>query len=329
MQPWVMPFSRTTRTIVISALAAAVLGSGAEVANAASHSPNPVSDPHIQVHFDLKAGQMPENVVLDRNGSVDVTLAGSHQVARVGKTGKISVLATLPAPKDAAAKTPLLGFPLATGLVRDGRIFYVAYATGSAETGIWRFTEGGTPRKLADLPDQGLPNGLVMNRRTGVLYVTDSALGTVRSVRTRGASAGKVTVFSDSKALTSTGFFGVNGAKIRDQKLYVSNLDRGTVLSTPLTGSHAGTFSTVAKNLAGIDDFGFTGSGRQFLATLNPENKVVLVNGAGKHQTVLTKKDGLSNPTSVAVRGTTIYVPSAAYTTQKDPNLLVAHLTQK
>ena len=30
-----------------------------------------------------------------------------------------------------AAKTPALGFPLATGPVQDGRTFYVAYATGS------------------------------------------------------------------------------------------------------------------------------------------------------------------------------------------------------
>ncbi len=316
-----------SRVIATSALAAAVLGSGA-VATSAQASTAPVSDAHIQVHFDLKTGQMPENVVLDRNGSVDVTLAGSHQVARVSRTGKVHVLATLPAPADSGAKTPLLGFPLATGLVRDGRTFYVAYATGSTETGIWKFTEGGKPRKIADLPDRGLPNGLVMNRRTGVLYVTDSALGTVRSVPTRGEKTGKVTVFSSGAALTSTGFFGVNGAKIRDQKLYVSNLDRGTVLSSPLTGSRAGTFRTVAKNLAGIDDFEFTGQGSQFLATLNPENKVVLVSGAGKHKTVLTEKDGLSNPTSVAVRGTTIYVPSAAYSTQKDPNLLVARLTR-
>ena len=320
MQSYSMSFKRV---LASSALAVAVLGSGAQAASASS---GPVSDAHIQVHFNLRAGQMPENVVLDRNGSVDVTLAGSHQVARVSKTGKVHVLATLPAPEDARAKTPLLGFPLATGLVRDGKTFYVGYATGSTETGIWKFTEGGSPRKIADLPDRGLPNGLVMNRKTGVLYVTDSALGTVRSVPTRGASAGKVTVFSSSKTLASTGFFGVNGAKIRDQKLYVSNLDQGTVLSSPLTGSHAGTFRTVAKNLAGIDDFEFTGQGSQFLATLNPENKVVLVNRAGKHTTVLTKKDGLSNPTSVAVRGTTIYVPSAAYSTQKDPNLLVAHL---
>jgi DNA-binding beta-propeller fold protein YncE len=323
-----MPFSRITRTMATSALAAAVLGSGAVAATSARAATGPVSDAHIQVHFDLKAGQMPENIVLDRNGTLDVSLAGSRQVARISRAGRISVLATLPAPADAKAKTPLLGFPLTTGLVREGKTFYVAYATGSTETGIWKFTEGHPAHKIADLPDDGLPNGLAMNRKTGVLYVTDSADGTVHSITTRGKKTGRVRLFSDSPALAATGFFGVNGAKVHGQKLYVSNLDRGTVLSAPLTGSHRAAFQPVAENLVGVDDFEFTGKGDQFLASLITKNKVVLVNGAGKHRTVLTEKDGLSNPSSVAVRGTTVYIPSAAYTTQKDPNLLVARLNQ-
>ncbi|GLY31427.1 hypothetical protein [Kineosporia sp. NBRC 101731] len=311
-----------TRTIAGTVLAAAVLGSGAIGAQAASA---PISKASVQVHFDLSGGQMPENVVLDRNGSVDVTFAGSRQVARIDSQGVTHVLATLPAPKDTEAKTPVLGFPLATGLVRDGDTFYVAYATGTkAENGIWKFTEGQAPHKMADLPASGLPNGLTMNRATGVLYVTDSVGGAVYSV----TPAGEVKVFGQGEELAATGLLGVNGAKIRGQRLYVTNLDQGTVLSSPLTGAGAGTFTTVATGLTGIDDFAFTGRGNQFLATINPSNEVVLVSGKGTKKTVLTKDDGLSNPTSVAVRGTTVYVPSAAYTTQKDPNLLVAHLAR-
>jgi hypothetical protein len=39
---------------------------------------------------------------------------------------------------------------------------------------------------------------------------------------------------------------------------------------------------------------------------------------------VLISTDGLSNPTSIAVRGSTVYVASAAYITHADPNLLLA-----
>ncbi|GAB6902543.1 hypothetical protein [Kineosporia succinea] len=303
--------------VVASASAAALLNA----VPAEAFSP-PLTSAGIRVHFDLAGGQMPENVVTDRNGSVAVTLAGARQVARVSSRGEVRVLATLPAPKDPRATTPLLGFPLTSGLVRDGRTFYVAYATGSrAETGIWTFEEGRRPRKIADLPASGLPNGMVMDHATKTLYVTDSVRGVVYSVGTRGT----VTTFSTDPALTSTGFFGVNGAKIRAGRLYVSNLDRGTVLSSPLRGRGAGTFTTEARDLQGIDDFAFTGKGEQLIASLVTENKVVLVDGPAT-TTILTGDDGLSNPSAVAVRGDTVYVTNAAYTTQKDPNLLVAHL---
>jgi hypothetical protein len=165
-----------------------------------------------------------------------------------------------------------------------------------------------------------------MDRRTGILYITDSAKGAVYAVATTGLTKGRATLFSDSEALTSTGFFGVNGAKIHNDELYVSNLDRGTVLRAALTGPGAGVFTPFDSGLTGIDDFTFTGDGDQFLAALITQNTVVLADGKGAHRTVLTAADGLSNPTSVALRGTTAYVPSAAYTTQNDPNLLVAHV---
>ncbi|WP_305783786.1 hypothetical protein [Symbioplanes lichenis] len=301
--------------MILTKIAAAVLAVGTLLPTTAGAA----ARADILVHLDLAAGQMPENVVPDRDGSVDVTFAGARQVARIDAYGKISVLATLPAPADPAAVTPLLGFPLTTGLVRDGRTFYVLYATGSArETGLWTFTEGRAPRKLAGLPADGLPNGLTRDPATGTMYVTDSARGAVYSVTARG----RVRVFSTDAALASTGFFGANGAKVRAGHLYVSNLDQGTVVRTPLSGRRAGVFTTVATGLTGIDDFDFTGRGEQIVAALVTENKVVLTDGT----TVLTAADGLSNPTSVLVRGGRAYVPSAAYTTQKDPNLLVVRL---
>ncbi|GAB2626733.1 hypothetical protein Aab01nite_79570 [Paractinoplanes abujensis] len=310
---------RITRAL----LAAAVLASGALLAAPASAAP--ATRGATIVHLDLAAGQMPENVVPDRGGSVDVTFAGARQVARLTPYGKVQVLATLPAPADPAAVTPLLGFPLTSGLVRDGHTFYVLYATGSArETGVWTFSEGAAPRKLADLPADGLPNGLALDDRTGTLYVTDSARGAVYAVTT----TGRVRVFSTDAALAPAGFFGVNGAKIRGGHLYVSNLDRGTLLRTPLSGRGAGVFTTIATGLTGIDDFAFTGPGEQVLAGLVTENRVVLAGGGRPATTVLTAADGLSNPTAVLIHEGKVFVPSAAYTTQKDPNLLVTRLAR-
>jgi len=78
--------------------------------------------------------------------------------------------------------------------------------------------------------------------------------------------------------------------------------------------------------VTGIDDFAFTGCGDQVLAAQNALSTVSLVNEDGTSQVVLTATDGLQNPTSVAVKGSTVYVASGAYFTQTDPNLLLAHL---
>ncbi|MDX3570619.1 hypothetical protein [Streptomyces sp. ID05-47C] len=47
---------------------------------------------------------------------------------------------------------------------------------------------------------------------------------------------------------------------------------------------------------------------------------------ASTRTTVLTAADGLQGPTSIALRGNTVHVLSAAYLTAKDPNLLLARL---
>ncbi|MEV5277769.1 hypothetical protein [Streptomyces sp. NPDC052811] len=41
---------------------------------------------------------------------------------------------------------------------------------------------------------------------------------------------------------------------------------------------------------------------------------------------MLTAADGLENPTSLAVRSTTVYIANGAYSTTNDPNLLAARI---
>ena len=128
-------------------------------------------------------------------------------------------------------------------------------------------------------------------------------------------------------ALARTNFVGANGIKVHGNAIWASNLDKGTILRIPLhRDGSAGSVQTRASGLATIDDFAFIGAGDTLLAALNGANQVAIVYPNGTHHTVLTTADGLSNPTSVAVRGNRIYVPSAAFSTQKDPNLLLARL---
>ncbi|MEW2049010.1 hypothetical protein [Streptomyces sp. NPDC005476] len=292
---------------------------------AASAVSAPLSNARIATHFDLAEGQTPENVALAPGGSAYVTFAKGRQIAKVSPKGTVRIVATLPAPADGGVHTPALGFPLTAGIVRahDGTLYFL-YATGTPDlTGVWRLRPGGEPQRIAALPADGLPNGLALDARTHTLYVADSVRGTIWSVPTRG---GTPTDWSTAPELAPAGFLGANGLKVHDGAVWATNLDKGTVLRIPVLGSgRAGHIQTRATGLPGIDDIAFTGHGNQLLAALDGPNEVALVEPDGSRSTVLTAADGLQNPTSIALRGHTVYVLNAGWLTGKDPNLVLAH----
>ncbi|MFD8919149.1 SMP-30/gluconolactonase/LRE family protein [Streptomyces sp. NPDC059569] len=280
----------------------------------------------IAAHFDLDKGRMPENIALSPDGTAYVTFAAARQITQVTPAGSTRILATLPEPADGGIHTPVLGFALTTGIVRthDGTLYFL-YATGTDSlTGLWRLRPGGEPHRIAALPSDGLPNGLVLDPRTRTFYITDSVRGTIWSVP---ATGGTPTVWSAAPELASAGFLGANGLKIRDGAVWATNLDKGTLLRIPvLRGGQAGRVRIRTTGLTGIDDFAFTGHGNHILATLNGPSEVALVQPNGRHTTVLSTTDSLQNPTSIALHGDTVCVLSAAYTTANDPNLILADL---
>ncbi|MFE9854891.1 SMP-30/gluconolactonase/LRE family protein [Streptomyces sp. NPDC005780] len=319
---------RAIMTTVSAFLAAAAALTTAVPAGATPGSTGQLTDVRIAAHFDLNAGQMPENVALLPDGTAYVTFARARQIVHITPGGATRVLATLPAPSDDGVHTPVLGFALTTGIVRaaDGTV-YVLYATGTSDlTGLWRLRPGQEPRRIAALPADGLPNGLALDERSRRLYITDSVLGTVWTVPTSG---GTPTAWSTAPELAPTGFLGANGAKVHNGALWVSNLDRGTLLRIPVRpGNRAGAPQVRASGLVGIDDFAFTGRGNQVLAALNGPNQVVRIRPDGTGTTVLDGADGLQGPTSIALRHDDVYVLSAAYTSV-DPNLLRARLSSR
>ncbi|AYV32631.1 Virginiamycin B lyase (plasmid) [Streptomyces sp. ADI95-16] len=320
--------SAVPAAVLVAAAAAALAPASASASASASAESAPLSSARIAAHFDLPKGQTPENLAPAPDGAVYVTFAKARQIAKVSPNGTTRILATLPEPADGGVHTPALGFPLTTGIVRahDGTLYFL-YATGTPDlTGVWRLRPGGRPQRIAALPANGLPNGLALDPRTRTLYVTDSVLGTIWSVPTTG---GTPTAWSTAPELASTGFLGANGLRLHNGAVWATNLDKGTVLRVPvLPDGRAGRVRTAATGLPGIDDFAFTGRGDQLLAALNGPGQVVLVRPGGSHSIVLTQADGLRNPTSIALRGNTVHVTSAAYVTAQDPNLLLAHLNR-
>ncbi|GAA4888797.1 hypothetical protein ACFPM3_18740 [Streptomyces coeruleoprunus] len=316
-----------------TALALALLAAPATAAG----EPTTLTDPRIVAHFDLARGQTPENIALEPDGSANLTMALARQVVRVSKDGQHRRrLATLPRVENPA--TPVIGVAAVFGIVRthDGTL-YVTYGTGTEETGIWRIhRRGGTPEQVACLPPNGFPNGLALDEHRGHLYAADSVLGTVWRVALKDihhrddGDCVRPTAWATGPALSRTNFIGANGIKVHKGAVWVSNLDKGTLLRIPVRrDGTAGTARIRATGLTGIDDFAFAGRGDTAIATLITQNQVVLVRPDGTHTVALTRDDGLSSPTSAAVRGRTVYIPSAAFLTESDPNLLLARLTHK
>jgi hypothetical protein len=280
----------------------------------------PLSDARVAVHFDITTFQQPENITLEPNGDADLTFQRARQVARVTTSGKITVLATLPAPPTGTATV--------SGIVRafDGTL-YVNYNSG-VNSGIYRVPAGGgTPVLVVALPAVAALNGLALDTIHNTLYATDSSVGDVWKVSLNTRSAALWAQGTDLQPAAGGAGLGANGIKVHDGAVWVSNTGNGTLLRVPINwNGTAGTLTTYATGLSGIDDFTFTGLGDQILAAQNGINSASIVNPGGTHEIVLTVADGLQNPTSVAVRGTTVYVASGAYLTHTDPNLMLARL---
>ncbi|MGX1882727.1 hypothetical protein [Streptomyces sp. NPDC055287] len=293
-----------------------------------------LTDPRVVEHFDFAAGQTPESIALEPDGSANVTFALARQVARLSPHHEPRIIAQLPAV--ANPNTPITEVAVATGIARahDGTL-YVNYATGTKLTGIWRIRpHHPKPEQIACLPTNGFPNGLALDEHRGVLYAADSTRATVWRVPAKvapGSGCVKPKAWATGSKLqrsaAPTGMVGANGLQLRHGAVWVTNFDKALLLRIPVKpNGSAGAIQTRATGLTGVDDFAFVGRDDTVLAALITDSKVALVRPNGTHRVVLTAKDGLSNPTSVAVRGETVYVPSAAFFTMQDPNLLLATL---
>jgi len=299
---------------------AALLSATAVLVSVPAATASVPAPPRIVAHFDLAAGQTPENVVVLPDGSTDVTFATANQVAHVTRDGKVTILAQLPL----SGKCGIFPGPATLGMARahDGALF-VAECSGTSTTGIWRIRRGTAPVQIAELPPGGLPNGMALDGRNGNLYVADSARGTVWKVPVKG---GAPTAWATGPSLAEVSFAGANGLVMHGNAVWVGNLDKGLIVRIPvLSDGSAGPAESKATGLnGGLDDFSVVGR-NTIVAALNMADEVVEVQPGQRPRVLLTAASGLSSPTSVRLRNDTMYVTSAAYFTGNDPNLLVTH----
>ena len=303
---------------IVAAVAASVLA-GSTGPAAAAGGPT-VSNPHIVAHFDLSAGQTPEDIAVEPDGTADISFSEAVEAARVTLAGSVSVLGQLPR----SGACPQSSAALSLGIARasDGTIFLVD-CDGTADTGVWRISPGGSPVQIASLPANGFPNDMALDASQGQLYITDSVLATVWRVPTGG---GAPVAWASDATLANTTFIGANGIAVHDGAVWVSNTDKGTLLRIPIRDDGtAGPVQTVATGLGAIDNFTFVPGTNTVVAALIVANQVVAIQD-GHTRVLLTGADGLSSPTSVAIQNQTLYVGDSAVVTGKDPNLLIAHI---
>lgn len=307
------------RTTALSLTAAVGLFTGfAAPAHAESIA---ISDTTEIAHFDVSALQQPENLALAPDGSIDLTFNRSREVGRLNQDDELTILATLP--------QDTTGSAIVSGIVvmGDGTM-YVNYNAGS-QSGIWRIpTDGGTPQQVVAMPAAGWLNGLAYDAQQGALYATDSTLGAVWKISLTDDTASIWAQDTQLQPSTASGK-GANGLKVHDGDVWVSNTTLGTLLRIPISqNGAAGTVSVAAQGVTGIDDFAFA-SDSQVVAAQNSLSQASVIDvNSGVHTTALTAADGLSNPTSVAVLGDTVYIASGAYFTGTDPNLLEGTLVK-
>jgi streptogramin lyase len=308
------------KTIGIAAAALAASLMAAISPAAATASTVTVSNPRIVAHFDLAAGQTPEDVVVEPDGSADISLSVADEAVRVGRDGTTRLLGQLP--KTGACPQSSAALSLGIARAKDGTVFLVDCA-GSADTGVWRLSPGRAPVQIAALPPNGFPNDMVLDESHGQLYIADSALATVWRVPIHGGAP--VAWVSDA-SLARVSFIGANGIAVHDDAVWVSNTDKGTIVRIPIRpDGTAGQAQIVVTGAGLIDNLTFLPGTDVILAALVVANQIVAIQD-GHTRVLLTAADGLSSPTALAVHDDTLYVSDAAILTGKDPNLLIAHI---
>lgn len=293
-----------TATVLVSAPYA----SAATEQTSPQASPRPVvTDVKTLASFDFAAGDAPENITVNPDNSLTVSLLGSvagkrPALVRISPSGRTEMI---------VAGQPGDTF---TGNTRDrdGTIYYNVASADAARAGVWKLPLGGTARRIAALPTDGLPNGLALDPTGRTLYAADSYKATVWSVPVSGGTA---TAWLTDPALAGEPPvpLGANGLRFHKGAVWVSNLAKGTLLRIPATAAGTpGPIHTVTSSLTGVDDFNFLNDRSDVVfAAQNGPNQVALVHPDGTTETVLTSKDGLASPTSTAIHGNRLYITDA------------------
>lgn len=326
-------FLKKNAVIVLAVTAsAAVLGSApsASAGTGYSYRGTVVTDVRTVANFDYAVGEIPENITVNPDGSMTLSMLGScavcerthgPQLMRISASGERTVFVT------GQVGEAISGNTRGT----DGTVYYSVWAPGNAaRNGVYTLRADGTPQRIAALPADAGPNGLAIDPAGRTLYIADSLKGTIWSVP---VSGGSVTPWLTDDALAPVPAaalpIGANGLRFHNGALWVSNFNKGTLLRVPVTGTGAaGPIHPVADGLPNIDDLSFLTpwsdvvfAAQNGSSSQNGPDRIVVVYPNGTHKAVLTSADGLASPSATAVRGDRLYITDGGVPEPHDAKL--------
>ncbi|WP_411149505.1 SMP-30/gluconolactonase/LRE family protein [Streptomyces sp. A30] len=294
-----------------------------------------VTDVRTEATFDYAAGEIPENITVNPDGSVTLSLLGScavcerthgPQLMRISPSGQRTVLVTGQVGEAISGNTR----------ASDGTVYYSVWAPGNAaRNGVYKLLADGTPQRIAALPADSGPNGLAIDAAGRTLYIADSLKGTIWSVPVSGGSAAPwLTDPALAPVPTEALPIGANGLRFHNGALWVSNFNKGTLLRVPVTATGtAGPICQVAGGLPNIDDLSFLTprsdvvfAAQNGSSSQNGPDRVVVIYPNGTYKPILTSADGLASPSATAVRGDRLFITDGGVPAPHDPKLQTARI---
>ncbi|NEC92243.1 hypothetical protein G3I71_42225 [Streptomyces sp. SID12501] len=301
-----------------------------------SYSRSVVTNVTTVAKFDFAVGEIPENITVNPDGSVTLSLLGSCAVCQ--RTHGPQLMRISPSGERAVLATGQVGEAI-SGNTRgnDGTVYYSVWAPGNADrNGVYKLRPDGTPQRIAALPADAGPNGLAIDAAGRTLYIADSLKGIIWSVPVSGGSP--TTPWLSDAALapvpTEALPIGANGLRFHKGALWVSNFNKGTLLRVPVTATGAaGHIRQVTGGLPNIDDLSFLTprsdvvfAAQNGSSSDNGPDRVVVIYPNGTYKPVLTSTDGIASPSATAVRGDRLYITDGGVPEPHDPKLQTAKI---
>jgi sugar lactone lactonase YvrE len=251
----------------------------------------------VVVHYNLAAGEQPENLAVDKRGDVFVAMSPLGQVRKVDRDLNETTVAQLVPPGS--------GFgPLGIAIDAPGNLYVDVATFNPATAGVYRIATDGSFVRLAGTGGMVLPNGIALDQR-GNIYVTDSVLGAVWRLPAHGGAAA---IWLQSPLLAGNGSAGIgvpigaNGIAFRQNSLIVANSEGARLVKIPIKPDGSpGTATVLAEGSAlyGIDGIALDVHGNVWAAVIL-QSAIKRVSTSGQITTIATAADGLDFTSGVA-----------------------------